>query len=174
MKHISPSKQIQLIKDFAHDSKNKAMKELIYKLLSVCPNDTTNKTNHDTTMIIISNTGRAYRVIEDFRAEFYYTEKYDMIYEKEKPIIHFHFFSLYSNMESFEFFATDIKSVERIKTNTFKVELNKRYKYGDYIFAEIVIGDDSEQEQEQEEQETTKAESTENTWFIIQFKEKTI
>ena len=120
-------------------------------------------------MIIISNTGRAYRVIKDFRTEFYYTEKYDMIYKKEKPIIHFHFFSLYGNMESFEFFATDIESVKRIQKNTFRVELNKRYKYGDYIFAEIVDGDDSEQEQE-----TTKAESTENTWFIIQFKEKTI
>lgn len=169
MKHISPSKQIQLIKDFARDSKNKALKELIYKLLSVCLNDTTNRTNHDTTLIITSNTGRAYRVIEDFRAKFYYTEEYDMIYKKEKPIIHFHFFSLHGNMGSFEFYATDIESVERIKTNTFKVELNKRYKYGDYIFAEIVDGDDSEQEQE-----TTKAESTENTWFIIQFKEKTI
>lgn len=174
MIHISPSKQIQLIKDFACDSKNRALKEFIYKLLSVCLNDTTNRTNHDTTLIITSNTGRAYRVIEDFRAEFYYTEKYDMIYQKEKPIIHFHFFSLYGNMGSFEFCATDIKSVERIQTNTFRVELNKRYKYGDFVFAEIVVGDDSEQEQEQEEQETTKAESTENTWFTIQFKEKTI
>lgn len=173
MKHISPSKQIQLIKDFAHDSKNRALKELIYKLLSLCPNDTTNRTNHDTTLIIISNTGRAYRVIEDFRAEFSYTEKYDMIYKKAKPIIHFHFFSLYGQ-GSFEFYATDIESVERIQTNTFRVQLNKRYKYGDYIFAEIVVGDDSEQEQEQEEQETTKAESAENTWFTIQFKEKTI
>lgn len=173
MKHISPSKQIQLIKDFARDSKNRALKELIYKLLSVCSNGATHNTNYNTTMIITSNTGRAYRVIEDFRAEFHYTEKYDMIYEKAKPIIHFHFFSLYGN-GSFEFYATDIESVEKIQTNTFKVNLNKRYKYGDSAFAEIVVGDDLEQEQEQEEQETTKAESAENTWFTIQFKEKTI
>lgn len=197
MKQISPLRQIQLIEDFARNSKNRAMKELIYRLLSLCPNDTTNKTNHDTTMIVISNTGRAYRVIEDFRAEFYYTEDYDMIYAKEKPIIYFHFFSLYGNMGSFEFYATDIESVEKIQTNTFTVKLNKHYKHNALHigtnFFEIVDASSDEAAsdvassnseiidrnfhlQQKSELELKKIEITEkcDTWFTIQFKEKTI